>query len=172
MAIIMSRLIEATDLLVVAIPIMTFVTMLPGLLYFELAFDVQRSFLFELLLCLLPSSAMVLTLRMLCSVESIGGHHSNLSLFTQAPISKTPVLTYLFMLTFDIIIYTWFAIIINPDRKIKSYVKESKDKRKEKPFITHIMKLSLEKSCKNSKISKKNKILIYRNLKNQETKLL
>ena len=59
----LGTLITKAEALVVAVPTFVFVAMLPGLLYVDLAFDVQRSVGVELLLCLSPPSAAALVLR-------------------------------------------------------------------------------------------------------------
>ena len=62
-AMILGAIVRRADTLVVVVPIAVFITMLPGLLYFDLAFDLQRSMLLELVLCTLPPSAVALALR-------------------------------------------------------------------------------------------------------------
>jgi len=111
-------LIRNADALVVAIPTLVFVMMLPGLLYFELAFDVQKSMFFELLLCLLPSCGAALILRLICGAEAM---NVGVTWGYVTSVSDTPLYFYFLVLLFDVVLYTWIAWIVCelPHRKQK-----------------------------------------------------
>eukprot|EP01038_Epipyxis_sp_PR26KG_P009362 gene9362-12613_t len=93
-SIIFGEFIRKSDTLVVAVPTFTFVTMLPGLFYYDLAFDVQRSFIMEIIISLLPSSAITLLLRLYCTLEAMSVDPTWLK---RAPISSTPIYSYIIM---------------------------------------------------------------------------
>lgn len=109
MAMMLGTLVQKPDALVVAVPIAAFVTMLPGSLYIDLAFDVQRSLQLELFLCLLPSSAAALLLRQLCSLESM---QVSASFDYHAPISNTPLVAYALVLLLDCVLYHLLALYL------------------------------------------------------------
>lgn len=106
----LGEIITNADTLVVIIPTLVFVIMLPGLLYFDLAFDVQRTFINEMFMCLLPPSGVALILRYLCSFE---GSNVKVSWHTRVPISNTPMYWYIIMLVIDILLYLLVAGIVN-----------------------------------------------------------
>jgi hypothetical protein len=93
---------------VIVVPTVVFLTMLPGMLYYDLAFDMQRSFTVEVLLCLLPPSAAVMTVRLLCTMEAL---HSPLTWSTNAVVSNTPLRVYGAMLVLDFFLYFIIAEI-------------------------------------------------------------
>ena len=108
LAIALGCVIKRADALVVTVPTFVFITMLPGLLYVDLAFDVQRSVWVEVLMCLLPPSAAALVLREVCALEAL-----NISADWNypAPISRTPVFVYTLVLLFDCILYCALAAV-------------------------------------------------------------
>lgn len=103
----MSVLIQRTDAIVVIIPTVVFFLMLPGLIYFDMAFDDQRTIVTELLLCLSPPSAAALVLRQMCSLEALG--HTT-TWHTLSPGAETPLYCYTIMLLFDLLLYSIFLI--------------------------------------------------------------
>ena len=107
LALLLGIYISKPDKLVLTIPTMAFITAIPGLLYFELAFDVQRSTLNECIICLLPSSALALLLRNLCGQEAL---QAALTMDSKADVSNTKMEMYLYMLLFDFCIYTACAV--------------------------------------------------------------
>ena len=106
----MSVLIQKTDAIVVIIPTLVFVLMLPGLLYFDMAFDAQRSIVTELLLCLSPPSAAALILKQICALEALS--HTT-SWNTLSSVAETPLYCYSVMLFFDLFLYSVFMIGIS-----------------------------------------------------------
>ena len=118
------------DTLVVAVPTVVFVTLLPGLLYFELAFDIQRSMYNELALCLLPASAAALLLRTVCGYEAI---NAGVTWTTRAAISNTPMYAYVLMLVLDVVLYSalCFAVTIQTERRPLKQITAEKDMENE-----------------------------------------
>ena len=110
MSICVGKIIRNADAVVVAIPLLVFILMLPGLLYFELAFDVQKSMALELLMCLFPSCAVALVLRLVCAAEAMD---LGISWSYESAVSKTPVFAYLLILLFDIFLYSGIAFILS-----------------------------------------------------------
>ena len=92
------------DLAVVMVPIGAFISMLPGLLYYNLAFDVQRSMPLEILLGFLPSSGLTLVLKQMCSLEET--NNSYLDWHTTADISGTPLYIHAIVLFGDCVVYS------------------------------------------------------------------
>lgn len=109
-AVTLTILVKQSDSVVVIIPTVVFVLMLPGLLYFDMAFDEQRTITTELLLCLSPPSAAAIVIRQLCSLESLG---HGMKWTTLSPVANTPLFSYTYMLLFDIILYTIFMIAVS-----------------------------------------------------------
>lgn len=64
-SVILGMLLKRSESITLAIPSIVFVIMLPGMLYFDLAFDIQRKQWVEILICLLPSSSAALSLSKL-----------------------------------------------------------------------------------------------------------
>ena len=95
--------------------------MIPGLLYFELAFDVQRSILLEFIICLLPSSAATLVLKSICSAEALS---NPIDWLNEAPVTRTPLFHYDIFLFFDIILYSLLSFYLSK-RKMKFLVKQT-----------------------------------------------
>jgi len=116
MAAIIGTFVKNADTLVVAVPTVVFVTLLPGLLYFELAFDIQRSMYNELALCLLPASAAALLLRTVCGYEAI---NAGVTWTTRAAISNTPMYVYVLMLVLDVVLYSalCYAVTVQMERR-------------------------------------------------------
>ena len=106
--IIISTAVKRAEAAVIVVPTAVFLTMLPGILYYDLAFDMQRSFSMEVLLCLLPPSAAVMVMRSLCTMEAL---HSPLTWSTQAVVSNTPIHVYCAVLVFDFFLYCLVAEI-------------------------------------------------------------
>lgn len=65
-------MLKRSESIILVIPSLVYVFMLPGFLYFDLAFDIQRSIFVELLMSTLPPSAIALLLRHVFSHEAIG----------------------------------------------------------------------------------------------------
>jgi hypothetical protein len=115
MAAVLSSFIQSADTLVVAIPTVVFITLLPGLLYFELAFDIQRSVWLELLLCLFPASAASLLLRIVCAYEAVSVRAGWFA--PGAPVSQTAPCVYIFMLLVDLVLYGVLAYFLSIPHK-------------------------------------------------------
>lgn len=113
-AMIMGLLIGRPDALIIAVPTIVFVLMLPGMLYVDLAFDIQRSVYLELVICLLPPSAAAIIIRQVIGLESL---HISAVWDYPAPISKTPLYYYTLMLLVDIALYTYLSLYLI-DRKL------------------------------------------------------
>lgn len=104
-----SKVISKPDTLVLSIPIFSFIMLLPGIIYYDLAFDIQRSTWKEMVLCLFPPSAMAMILRLCFSNEAIG---VGVSWLHRAPVSNTTVSWYLLMLVIDSILYMCLASLL------------------------------------------------------------
>jgi ABC-2 type transport system ATP-binding protein len=102
-------LVRRPESLVVDIPVIVFVLMLPGLLYHDLIFDVQRSKALELGICFLPPSAIALLLRELFYLESM---NSKATLRSSLPISNTSFKSILGVLLLDCALYSACAVIL------------------------------------------------------------
>lgn len=98
----LNMILKSSDAIVFVVPILTFVSLLPGLIYFDSAFDIQRSFYIEFFLCLLPPSGLSLILKLVFAHESL---YMNSGFFSRAPISKSPIYFYLIMLMIDNVLY-------------------------------------------------------------------
>jgi ABC-type multidrug transport system ATPase subunit len=109
LTILLGMVVHRPEALVVDIPVVVFVLMLPGLLYSDLVFDVQRSTQLELGLSLLPPSAVALLLREVFYVESMG---AGATVQTRFPVSHTSLLSIMLVLVLDIVIYSVFAAIL------------------------------------------------------------
>ena len=98
-------------------PAIVFGTMLPGLLYFELAFEIYRSVCVELALWLFPASSTALLLRTVCAYEAI---NVGVMWTTKAPISGTSMYVYVLMLMFDLLLYSgiMYVVAVRGDRKL------------------------------------------------------
>ncbi|RYG60308.1 hypothetical protein EON64_19400, partial [archaeon] len=89
LASLLGHVVRKPDTLVVAVPSLTFILLLPGLLYCNLAFDVSRTFLFELLLCCNPVTSSALVLGLLFRGEAVG---MRVSWTSRSPTADMPVL--------------------------------------------------------------------------------
>ena len=115
MSICVGKIVRNADAVVVAIPLLVFILMLPGLMYFELAFDVQKSMALELLMCLFPSCAVAMVLRTVCAAEAM---NLGISWSYVSAVSNTPVFAYLLALLLDIFLYSGIAFILSkPSRR-------------------------------------------------------
>lgn len=110
LSIILGTVVKQADALVIAIPVMVFITLLPGMLYIDLAFDSQRSIWFECLLCLLPSSATALVLREVFGCEALFTSAAWWTVANQATITRTPLAVFILMIVFDCVLYSVLAI--------------------------------------------------------------
>ena len=110
MSICVGKVIRNADAIVVAIPMLAFILMLPGLLYFELAFDIQKSMLFEILLCLLPSCGAALVLRHVCAAEAL---NLGITWGYVTAVSGTPIYAYILVLCLDVFIYSGIAFLLS-----------------------------------------------------------
>lgn len=106
-ALIVGNFVKRADTLVIAVPTVAFVSLLPGLLYSDLAFDVQRSLWLELMLCLLPPSGAALVLREICANEALS---IAVTWNFSSSISRTPMYLHVLVLVFDCILYGYVAI--------------------------------------------------------------
>jgi ABC-type branched-subunit amino acid transport system ATPase component len=93
--------IRKPDTLVLSIPGLTFLLLLPGLLYSTLAFDISRTFFFELLLSCNPVSACAMLLQLVSRAESI---RYSVSWTTSSPTASVPVYIYIVMQLADLIV--------------------------------------------------------------------
>lgn len=108
LSLLIGELLHSPDQATFAVPLFVFIFMLPGALYFDLAFEIQRSFFVEAFLSLSPPSALTLALRNLCRQESLrlaGSWH-----FT-AFISNVPFYVYSVILLIDYFFYTLFLVV-------------------------------------------------------------
>jgi ABC-type multidrug transport system ATPase subunit len=117
LALLVALFAKSADTVVVAVPTLVFITLLPGLLYFELAFDVQRSVSLELALCLLPPSAAALILRTLCGYEAL---NAGASWDTRAAVSGCPMYAYIVMMVIDLGLYGALALRCASRQDIRS----------------------------------------------------
>ena len=70
-SILVSEFIESPDAVSIALPMVVFITVLPGALYVDISFDSNRTILAEILICLLPPSGAALALRQLFGLEAL-----------------------------------------------------------------------------------------------------
>ena len=98
LAVVISSLTKNVETAVVLVPTSVFLLTLPGMVYYDLAFDVQRTVFMECVLCLLPPSACVLILRSLCTMESLS---LPLLLSTKSLVSNVPVVVHLGILALN-----------------------------------------------------------------------
>jgi ABC-type multidrug transport system ATPase subunit len=105
MALFLSRMVGQVRLdhtVVLVVPLIAFLWSLPGLLYFELAFDIQRSALYEAIITLLsPPAAAALALRLVFAYEA---NHAGVILQTQFPFSSFTVGAMIIILCFDVLV--------------------------------------------------------------------
>lgn len=71
------------------------------------AYDVQRGPNVEMMLCLLPPSAGLMIIKLLCSLEA---YHTPLLWTTTAIVSNVPLYTYTLVLVFDFFLYYLIAL--------------------------------------------------------------
>ena len=107
LSLLLGLVVRRPDALIISVPVAVFVTMLPGLLYNDLAFDVQRTRALELLLCLLPASGAAMALRELFSLEAVGAAASWLR---PAVVSGTPLAACAAVLLLDAGLYSYIAL--------------------------------------------------------------
>lgn len=89
----LGMVVRQADTVVLLVPLCAFVCLLPGLMYSTLAFDIQRTFFYEAVLCLgNPVSACALVLLLIFRFESL---QSELTTWTPAPTSGTPIIAYI-----------------------------------------------------------------------------
>jgi hypothetical protein len=81
---------------------------LPGILYYDLAFDIQRTMQFECLLSMLPPSAAVIILRSVCTMESLS---LPLLITTTSLVSNVPIYFHMLALCLDCLLYYILALI-------------------------------------------------------------
>lgn len=97
-AVVISTLTKNVEAAVVMVPTTVFLMALPGMVYYDLAFDVQRTVLVESILCLLPPSAAIIILRSVCTMESLS---LPLRLSTTSLVSNVPIATHMVLLVLD-----------------------------------------------------------------------
>jgi ABC-type nitrate/sulfonate/bicarbonate transport system ATPase subunit len=108
MGVVISSWTKNVETAVVMVPTAVFLMAIPGMVYYDLAFDVQRTALVEIMLCLLPPSAAIIILRSVCTMESLS---LPLLLSTTSLVSNVPVLVHLIVLVFDGLFYFSVAIL-------------------------------------------------------------
>ena len=89
--------------------------MLPGLLYSELVYDVQRNIILEIIICLSPPSAAALLLRHALTMESLLQQATLLSIL---PVTHLPLHIIMLILLFECFIYLTIALWILDHRII------------------------------------------------------
>lgn len=102
LVIIFATISKKSDSIAITFIPMIFLLMIPGMLYFDLAFDVQRNIVIELFLCLLPPSAIAMIIRQVCAIEALG---VNVTWTTLMIVSNCPLYYYVLILVFDTIIF-------------------------------------------------------------------
>jgi ABC-type multidrug transport system ATPase subunit len=142
LALLVTRVIRDPESVVVAVPVGTFILLLPGLLYGDLAFEVQRSLVIETLLCLSPVSGTALILRHLCATESLGitaGWNSSL------PTSGTTISWLLTTLVLDCVFYSWLTVhILEVDSSVARF-KNSFEVNDPKLLVCHKINKSFDR---------------------------
>lgn len=106
--------------LAILIFMITFIMMLPSMLYYDIAYDIQRTIGNDLIFSLFPPSALTLFIRVICAYESLG---KKISWTLNTPVSETPLYFYVLVLFFDFIIYNFLYITIY---KIRNYSNQKK----------------------------------------------
>lgn len=110
LALIVGRFVPQPESLVVEVPLLIFILMLPGLLYEDLIFDVQRSMSVELFICLLPPSGIAMILRKIFYSESM---NIKASLSMTMPVSHTPLQYFYAVLGIDVLLYVWLSLLLS-----------------------------------------------------------
>ena len=82
--------------------------MLPGLIYYDLAYDTQRSYAIEWIISLLPPSGAAILLRLCFSNEAVG---IPVGWFHKAPVSNTTAISLIGFLWLNCIIWIGIAIL-------------------------------------------------------------
>lgn len=144
LSILLGSVISRPDALVVAVPTFVFVSMLPGLLYPDLAFDVQRTMWFELVICLLPPSATALVIRQICSLEALNIHST---WKYPAPVSNTPLYYYALMLAVDCVIYSVLAVYFISTQKSNSSQYKTSSSQDKQSLSSVEVTVRLLRSC-------------------------
>lgn len=108
MAVVISSFTKNIETAVVLVPTTVFLMTLPGIVYYDLAFDVQRTVLIECILCVLPPSACVLILRSVCTMEALS---SPLLLSTTSLVSHVPLFVHVGILTMDVVLFYALAVL-------------------------------------------------------------
>jgi hypothetical protein len=110
LALLLGIAVGKADAVVVLVPVAAFASMLPGLLYNNLAFDCQRAWSTELLLAAAPSSAVTMVLKL------IGSHEATDSrvLLTQSrtDVAGTPLAGFTAMLLLDAAVYAVLCLVV------------------------------------------------------------
>lgn len=133
LSIILGLALKRSEEIALAIPSVVFVFMLPGMLYNDLAFDIQRHTWMELIISLLPSSAATLILRQVFSHEALG---VSVDWSFMSPVSDTPINYYLLMLAFDYLVLLILATgLVNFFEPIKNKLESSSDTSAQSSFI-------------------------------------
>jgi hypothetical protein len=107
-AVVISSLTKNVETAVVMVPTIVFLMTLPGMVYYDLAFDVQRTLLVECVLCVLPPSAAIIILRSVCTMESLS---LPLLLSTASLVANVPTFVHLLILTFDGVFFYGIALL-------------------------------------------------------------
>lgn len=106
-AVIISSLSKHVETAVVMVPTIVFLMTLPGMVYYDLAFDVQRTAFIECTLCLLSPTAAIIVLRSVCTMESLS---LPLLLSTRSLVSNVPTFVHLLILMLDGVLYFGLAL--------------------------------------------------------------
>lgn len=116
-ALFLGEIVQSADTVTIAVPTIVFISLLPGAVYSDVTFDCNKSFVTEMLLCLLPPSAAALSLRQAFRIEA-------LSIAADwnypAHISRTPLYAYSVMLAITFALLNGLLILYAQFFKINS----------------------------------------------------
>lgn len=130
----MTTMVKKPDTAVLCVPLLAFITCLPGLLYFEVAFDIQRHVFYECLLCLLfPASAVALVLRMCFASEAL---NRSISWYSTLPLSSLQMRHVLCFLVLDVALLLLGLLVVyrhRPQAQYRIVTSNERQKPRQKP---------------------------------------
>ena len=107
-AVLISSTAKSVETAVILVPTTTFLLALPGMVYYDLAFDIQRTKLIECGLAFLPPSAAIIILRTLCTMESLS---LPTLLTTRSLVSHVPLFVHMCILLIDCVLYFCLSLV-------------------------------------------------------------